>query len=425
MRVTATIVPRRDLNVLEKEIIKQEVTKLSESGVLGRSRSYVRLLEYLAVCSSEDRVPKELEIASEVFGKGADFDPNQDSLVRVYVHNLRQKLNNYYSREENANSERISIPKGEYRLTVASGAETPTMASSGRSPPLWIAALIAALVVNLAVILLVGGGRDSDEYSDAAQSSVWGAVMDDDLPFLVVVGDYYIFAEIDRFGTVSRLVREFDVNSADDLEARFLFEPELMETYLDLDLTYLPQSSASALTNVLRVVYQSDKPVRVTAMSDLDIADLRDSHVIYVGYISALDKLMDFVFTASGLRLGDTYDELVNVDTGESYTSGAGMPRGGQRNYTDYGMLSTFPGPGSNQIMIIAGTRDEGLMQTAQAVANPEAISALQQRLPPSSAEEHAIEALYEVTGVDRTNLDAVLVYSSTIDYDDIWAAVP
>jgi hypothetical protein len=410
----------------EKEIIKQEVTKLSEGGILGRSRSYVRLLEYLALCSSENRVPKELEIASEVFGKGADFDPNQDSLVRVYVHNLRQKLDTYYSREENANSERIAIPKGEYRLTVVSGAETPTATSSGRSPPLWIAALIAALIVNLAVIVLVGGGGgDSDEYSDAASSSVWASVMDDDLPFLVVVGDYYIFAEIDRFGSVSRLVREFDVNSPGDLEARFMFEPELMETYVDLDLTYLPHSSATALSNVLRVVYQSDKPVRVTPMSDLNIADLRDGHVIYVGYISALDKLMDFVFTSSGLRPGDTYDELINVETGETYTSGAGMPRDGQRNYTDYGMLSTFPGPGGNQIMVIAGTRDEGLMHTAQAVADPEALSALQQRLPQSTSGENAIEALYEVTGVDRTNLDAVLVYTSTIDYEDIWAAVP
>ena len=33
----------------------------------------------------------------EVFGKGADFDPSQDSMVRVYAHNLRQKLDHYYA----------------------------------------------------------------------------------------------------------------------------------------------------------------------------------------------------------------------------------------------------------------------------------------------------------------------------------------
>ena len=287
--------------MIDKDIIKQEIEKLTISGVLGRSRSYARLLEYLAICSAEGRVPKELEIASEVFGKGADFDPNQDSLVRVYVHNLRQKLDNYYARPENAVSERVSIPKGEYRLVVASTSEAmPPGAARGRAPPAWALILIAALVINLAVVVFIGrsGTLADGVYAQVSRASIWSSVMDDDLPFLVVVGDYYIFAELDSFGTVDRLVREFDVNSADDLEDRFIFEPELMESYLDLDLTYLPQSSASALKDLLRVVYQSDKPVRVTPMSALNIADLKNSHVIYVGYISALDKLMDFVFAS-------------------------------------------------------------------------------------------------------------------------------
>ena len=93
--------------MLEKDVIEQEVAKLTKSHILGRSRSYARLLEYLAGCSINGRRPKELEIASEVFGKGSDFDPNQDSLVRVYMHNLRQKLDNYYSREANRSGNRL------------------------------------------------------------------------------------------------------------------------------------------------------------------------------------------------------------------------------------------------------------------------------------------------------------------------------
>jgi hypothetical protein len=246
--------------------------------------------------------------------------------------------------------------------------------------------------------------------------------MDDDLPFLVVVGDYYIFAELDAFGSVERLVREFDVNSAEDLADRFVYEPDLMATYLDLDLTYLPQASAVAIKNLLRVVYRSDKSVRVTPMSELTVADLKNNHVIYVGYISALDKLMDFVFTSSGLELGETYDELLNVETGESYTSGAGIPRDGPRNYTDYGLLSTFPGPGGNQLMIVAGTRDAGLMHTAQAATTLANVEALEASLPGTLSDGSiALEALYEVKGFDRVSLDAVLVYTGTLNYQNIW----
>ncbi len=407
----------------EKDFIEQELEKLILPGVLGRSRSYARLLKYLAACSAQGRAPKELEIASEVFGKGADFDPNQDSLVRVYVHNLRQKLDNYYSRAEFASSEKITIPKGEYRLTVVSTLDaTPVSGRRRHAPPIWAVALFAAFVINTAAVVWPGGDSAEDVYDQVSRSSIWASFMDDDLPFLVVVGDYYIFAELDAFGSVDRLVREFDVNSADDLADRFVYEPDLMATYLDLDLTYLPQASAVAIKDLLRVVYRSDKPVRVTPMSELTVAELKTNHVIYVGYISALDKLLEFVFSSSGLALGETFDELLNVGTGESYISGAGIPRDGPQNYTDYGLLSTFPGPGGNQLMIVAGTRDAGLMHTAQAATTLADVEALESSLPDTLADGSiALEALYKVTGFDRVSLDALLVHTGTLDYQNIW----
>jgi hypothetical protein len=419
----------------DNDFIKQEVSKLTSNQALGRSRYYARLLEYLAGCSINGRRPKELELATAVFGKGADFDPNQDSLVRVYMHNLRQKLDNYYVAEDNADGDRLAIPKGEYRLTVVPATESPAVPVSHDqvnrgfganrvAPPLWALALLAALAINLVVLVILWrGGEGSDSvYAQVSRSSIWASFMDDDLPFLIVVGDYYIFAELNEFGRVKRLVRDFEINSADDLADRFAYEPELMETYLDVDLTYLPQASASAIKDLLRVVYRSAKPVRVAPMSELTVADLKTNHVIYVGYISALDKLMEFVFTSSGLVLGETYDELSNAATGQSYTSGAGIPRQDQQNYTDYGLFSTFPGPGGNQLMIIAGMRDAGLMHTAQAATSLANVAALEASLPGAMASGPlALEALYAVSGFDRVSLDAMLVYTATLDYRKIW----
>ena len=70
----------------QSDLLQEEAQKIERSGALGRSRSYARLLEFLVECSLKGRTPKELEIAMEVFGKGADFDPSQDSMVRVYAH---------------------------------------------------------------------------------------------------------------------------------------------------------------------------------------------------------------------------------------------------------------------------------------------------------------------------------------------------
>src|SRR5690606_38784652 len=94
--------------------LREEVDHVLSHPALWRSRSYTRLLEYLAKCSIEDRAPKEIEVAREVFDKPADFDPAQDSIVRVYAHNLRRKLERYYQKEGRGRRHRLGVARGEY-----------------------------------------------------------------------------------------------------------------------------------------------------------------------------------------------------------------------------------------------------------------------------------------------------------------------
>ena len=407
----------------EANVIAEQARKIVESGALGRSRSYVRLLEYLVRCSERGVRPKEVEIAADVFDKGSEFDPNQDSFVRVYVHNLRQKLEKYYASHSDDGEVRLFIPRGEYRLTVVEVEESADEGTFRATPPLWVAAIVALLVVNLIVVLALRFGSPApDGQQEVARTALWAELLSDDLPLLVVVGDYFIFAELDEFGMVTRLVREFDVNSSDDLDSLFVSDPDLLANYMDLDLTYLPQGSAAALTELLRVVYAADKDVRITTMTEMRVADIRSRHILYVGYISALGTLMDFVFASSGLAVGASFDELLNLRTGQSYTSGAAIP--GESNYEDYGLVSSFPGPDGNQFLIVAGTRDSGLMHAAQAITTLADIGELEDVMaaaPDGSTDAPAFEVLYEVTGFDRINLDATLVYKAQLDYRPIW----
>jgi hypothetical protein len=435
----------------EHELIREQAQKIERSGALGRSRSYARLLEYLVECSIGGRTPKELEIAIEVFGKGADFDPSQDSMVRVYAHNLRQKLEHYYATEGRAEPRQLTLARGEYRMsmTAASADEpaapvpapmaavatvaavpteplqvSPAAPAAARPAPRARLAIAAVSLLILGVLLGVGVAAMRAPPPTAAQtvaaSPIWKTMLDDDMPILVVVGDYYIFGELDEHGDVQRLVRDFAVNSGKELDELMMYDPQLLGRYMDLDLTYLPRGSAFALLDVLRILYTSSKPVRVVSMSELNMADLKTSHVVYLGFISALDKLEDFVFASSSLAVGYTYDELRDVNTGEMYTSEAGMPES-DHNYRDYGFISTFPGPAGNQFVIISGTRDAGMMQAAHALSDPMFIRNLEQSRPDGGAAVPAFEMLYEVTGYARTNLDAMLVHAAKLDYQQIW----
>ena len=110
----------------ETELLKEQATKIAESGALGRSRSYGRLLSFLVDCAAGDRTPKELEIAMEVFGRGADFDPSQDSMVRVYAHNLRQKLEHYYATAGRGETPQLVLARGEYRISLVATTRPPS-----------------------------------------------------------------------------------------------------------------------------------------------------------------------------------------------------------------------------------------------------------------------------------------------------------
>ena len=51
----------------------------------------------------------------QVFGRGEDFDPNKDPIVRIEAGKLRRDLETYYLKAGRRNPLRISIPKGGYR----------------------------------------------------------------------------------------------------------------------------------------------------------------------------------------------------------------------------------------------------------------------------------------------------------------------
>jgi hypothetical protein len=73
----------------------------------------------------------------------------------------------------------------------------------------------------------------------------------------------------------------------------------------------------------------------------------------------------------------------------------------------DYGYLAAFRGPAGNRVVVVAGNRDIGVMQTAEIAADPRALAALK----PQAG--RPVEALYEVDGVGRTNVGARAVVAS------------
>lgn len=409
---------------ISPEELRALCVRIIKSGDLGRSRTYAAILEYLAECAIAGTNPKEIAIAMDVLGREADFDVGKDSIVRVHIYHLRNKLNAYYARQGLTETWRIDIPKGQYML-VATPNEAPPAAEplSVTGKPLrrasftpWLAGL--ALVLLALNLVLPRGGGDTGNANPFLGTSLWRPMLDDQLPVLVLIGDYYIMGELDQSGMVRRMVREFDINSRQDLQASQARGRSA--DYFNLDLSYMPTSTAEALLQVLRVFGADTRRVQVKMISELNTNDLVGNHIIYLGYLSGLRGLSDLMFAASGLSVGLTFDELIELDTDARFTSSSGLSIG-EASYRDYGMISTFPAPGGGtQFVLLAGMRDEGLINLSEEVTEVAELQALEQALG-LSGEGESWEALYEVLGYDNTNFDARLVYSQQLDTNVVW----
>lgn len=412
----------------DPRLLRDMCQRISESGELGRSRHYQAMLEYLVESSIKGHSPKEFELAVEVLGRGADFDVSSDSSVRVCVHQLRKKLDTYYLKCEPNATYQISIPKGQYSIALIQR-QASEIQNERKPSGFWRSNLNTGLLVSACLLLIANLGymaliEDNEIHRDVipvAQHPVWSPVLGDEKPILLVMGDYYIFGELNANGNIARMVREFNVNSPSDLADLQFSDIERAENYLDLDLSYMPEGSAFALTRIVPILEASEKPVNISMMSDLTPADIRNNHIVYIGYISALEKLTQLTFAGSGLQIGRSYDELFNRETTEFYTSDAGLPEEGQA-FKDYGLFASYAASVDSQVILISGMRDAGMMHTAQALSDPSSLDDLMLSMESDTDEAiSSFEALFEVFGIDRMNFNGNLVYANHLDTQAIW----
>lgn len=172
------------------EEVHRVLEDLTVQPLLHGSEALCNLLRYLVERSLRhpDHPVKEHQIATEVFGRPATFDPRVDSTVRVQTSRLRSKLTEYYATAGATQRWQIEIPKGSYTVVfherVAPAQPLPAAPlprSRSRRAPLFVAA--GAVIVLLAILLPTTVLRQPRQ---PALERFWGAVLSTSVPPLIV-----------------------------------------------------------------------------------------------------------------------------------------------------------------------------------------------------------------------------------------------
>jgi tetratricopeptide (TPR) repeat protein len=146
--------------------IRVQLEWIAASPVFAHAGRMSRLLAYLveAELAGDGARLNQSRIAIDVFGRNETFDPSVDSIVRVEIGRLRNKLREYYATDGRDDAIVFGLPKGRYRPSIrygdapparlppsaARGTETAARRDQSRSRRLrYLAVAVALLVVAL------------------------------------------------------------------------------------------------------------------------------------------------------------------------------------------------------------------------------------------------------------------------------------
>src|SRR5579871_4748082 len=390
---------------LGREHCFQQVEKLTNSHSLHSSESLCKLLRYLAEHSLDHPgvALKEYQIATEVLGRPAGFDPQSDSTVRVQAGRLRVKLAEYYTHEGLDDPIIVEIPKGSYALTFHLRSKPgmgPTLIPAPADKSVEVAApdrrwRIAVVVLSvllassftLSAILLSQRTATHTALAPpvpAVYQTFWNRfVTSPQQPWVIFSNGSFV-------GRPETGMRYF--NPASDSHSFILDH-------------YTGVGEVLAIHQLDRVFDMLNRPLRVKRGALFSLDDAKNNDLIFVGSPSENLTLVDlpgsreFIFQRldSGPRKGDLAVLNVHPEGGEPKLFLATPAN--QPTVDDYAVVSLLPGlDPSRSILILAGNSTFGTQAAVEYVCREDSIKELLQRLRVSKASDlKSFEALLHV----------------------------
>jgi len=418
--------------VLTREAVFEEIERLSDSEALHNSESLCKLLRYLAEQSLDHpgATIKEYQIATEVFHRSSDFDPQLDSVIRVQAGRLRTKLASYYASEGEEDRLIVELPKGNYALHFRENppkkskpVEMPEAAlhehhavpSEEEHPRPWpipaipvLGVLLAAALVCI-LFLLVGrkpavvsqAAALDQSHAPAAYQIFWGH-------FLTTPDEpWVVFSNATFVGRPETGLRYYNSVSDPGGQSR----GPVFDHYTGV-------GEVLAVHDLDDVFAALHGRVRVKRGSLFSLDDLKQNNLIFLGSPAENLTLRDipstshFVFqrVASGPRTGDLSIATVSPQAGEPAFS---LASPADQNLTeDYAVIGLKHGlEPSHLVLIIAGTTTFGTQGAVEYLCRQESLEELLSRLGVKKADDlHPFEALLRIRVSRGVPVESTLV---------------
>lgn len=366
--------------MLEQAQIRIILADILESPEFKESQRYRELLQFLVEESIAGRSPKETTIGTQIFGKDPSFNSKEDATVRVYINNLRKKLEHYYLTSGKTSSYKLVVPVGHYKVDFVPAEETLSQKPFNSRTLQW-----GVLSVSLIVVFLFGYYSSSVFQSSPQHpgppNSIWNEfVQPNGRPTLVVLGDYFFLREINP---VSSYYRTITINNPDDMQERLAKDPAFAKRYKQNEFTFLRPSSTWGLSQVIPILQRSPRGYSLKLASEVTPADFKSNNIVFIGTLKTLYSFSKFLHIFGMQRTATPYESIA-LDSGKGdsvQTFGVGQQL--STDYVkDYSIIAKGAGPEGSTILMLLGFTENGAIAAPRAATDSSLLKAIAQKFP-------------------------------------------
>ncbi len=328
---------------MSPEAAREELDRVLGGAAFASSQRSREFLRYVVEESLAGRAVqiKERSIAMAIFGRGADYDPGEDSIVRVKAVEVRKRLTQHYSTAQGSPI-RIDLPQGAYvpRIEMVVG-DKPQLRHR------WAWRLAVGLVILAALAALVARQRGRTPLDE-----LWGPLVSS--------------RSLTLIGLPSPEVWTVDVPSRGPVPEESL--------YLVRDF-YVGTGAAYGAAQVASMLASRGGKIQIKIGQAVSYEDLKSQPAVFLGAHSSVwtmefSRKLRFQFQIRGEETGLTDTQ----SPGREWMRTGNDRRGGTAE--DYALVARiFDRNTGNPVLLVAGCGVRGTHAAAEFVSSEAAFS--------------------------------------------------
>lgn len=404
------------INQNQKQALLKEILK-SNSFINSKLNS--KLLTYLVECEIEDKAPSEYSIAIDVFNKDSSFNPNEDTIIRVSVYNLRKKLERYYQNMGKRTKLRVKIPKGHYEVNFFNYSRE-NFTSRLKNPYTILISVIFLLLTGIIYLLSL-----SNKVAQSANNEIFHSMYNDiisssNLKIITLGDDFIYFSDFSEFKTtpIRRMIRNSAINTEAEFE-EFKSQSEDRIHLNKLPFSFFNQASVWPLPKIAILLNSLNLTYSLKSSTNLRSNDIKNSDVIFIGSFWTLGILNQFL-KDENIEYNIIGEEsfTLNSITGDSSIS---FTRNGVPAYDhdDYCLFMRLPGPNNNTIYFIISFYATGSMGAVSFLTEEKSLLELENKLKDKfKSVPDYFKLVFKSKGYHREVLSTEIIHIEKINND-------